>query len=851
MGKKTQNQAKHYSFFPNMQHSRHFQLIIIVLYVIMTNNLLAVISVTDPSLCNVNGLLNLTYFTPSLLHHPTQTVRTNITQRNKLITSINVSYSLMQQENMLPVYDRIQYKDEYLMSVLVVFDTNDDEFFNNINEEGFLISFPIGVKGTTSPILTECSVFPSFLSDVTVKMPLKDINNITLVVSVLYSTAITQNDLIQVTFYPNDEAFDSEDCRFELMSNTEYETSRDRVWSRDSLQSAGLSGLSQKYPVKNFIQFPHSVGAMCDNNNWFLGKIEISTEEKKLYRFLVAVDQTSTSSIVNNVLLVAFSSHCFPVVESSFCSYLKRADYQSIEKYAAYSIFVSNKTNHLWIIVSIPRDVSVNTVTLHIDPYQRPQWGVFCPTAVDKTHIGTDVGTVYVTYCISDSIVFSCIILSTAFGICVSYFGGHGNVAVISLVLQPVVLLGAFNASHMFVTPLCDTCTKTRDEDIFNGFGSYFDNVVAMDYVGFTLLSFAIAYVVHWMLTWLLARVTVFDLTKQKPVKIPRSKLLQRCHNIRCIVISWRWDVNRASISESASLARCFKWARDHSYTHVMVDVVTLNQNAVDAESVLFLTKSYQYFDVLVAVQDFASRDEYQSRFWCCFEMCQYSNNPNVFCLDGSSKPTMLSNKILTSNSSNKLIDELITSSIVSATYQIDRVRVFCLRVPAGKLLLQVVLQQIFKLQREHRDVSISIVNEAVIKLQSADILLRGDFFRRMNALSILMQFCLSWPYILILCLAPLYPFQQFMKKQVPQFVVLLQVGILLIDIALIIVIVSTTEYYVLFIAVPPGHGVTSIVVRMFASIWIGRNTTSTLLSLDKSTEKLSASATAVVVPVS
>src|SRR5262249_9760510 len=119
----------------------------------------------------------------------------------------------------------------------------------------------------------------------------------------------------------------------------------------------------------------------------------------------------------------------------------------------------------------------------------------------------------------------------------------------------------------------------------------------------------------------------------------------------------------------SKTLQQVFTWAQRNDYTHVMVDVVTLNQSAMDAQAVLVLTHAYRSYPVLVAVANENERIEYQNRFWCAVEMMEYSRNPSVFSLTEDHPTWARKQKFNT-------LQDIIKSTDVTATYQLDRIKV-------------------------------------------------------------------------------------------------------------------------------------------------------------------------------
>ena len=194
----------------------------------------------------------------------------------------------------------------------------------------------------------------------------------------------------------------------------------------------------------------------------------------------------------------------------------------------------------------------------------------------------------------------------------------------------------------------------------------------------------------------------------------------------RVAIISWRWDIADASqYLESSVLQRCFTRAEGLGFEYVMVDVVTLDQASVNASAVLYFVRSYARLPVIVGIESDEDRTTYLSRFWTNYEMLLYKKNTEVVTLSESLDPP------LSDVRSNR---ELLANENISATYNLDRLRLFLLELPFPRVFLSPPLSAIAQLNNQKTDLPLDKVLELMDCASVIDELMLGGFFRFINS---------------------------------------------------------------------------------------------------------------------
>jgi hypothetical protein len=181
---------------------------------------------------------------------------------------------------------------------------------------------------------------------------------------------------------------------------------------------------------------------------------------------------------------------------------------------------------------------------------------------------------------------------------------------------------------------------------------------------------------IGWFISTWFTSLMAYDLETGTVVK----KYTWKLERSKTVIISWRWDIKSAEgwEKESRILQLCIRRAKALGFKYMLVDVVTLDQSAVDAAAVLYFVGAYRKFPVLVGVDSEQERNAYSNRFWCQYEIFQYNKNKHVFTLEDNGKR-------LQPTTDTRF--ELLKSSSVKATYNLDRVRVFILSLPFGSIL--------------------------------------------------------------------------------------------------------------------------------------------------------------------
>jgi hypothetical protein len=225
--------------------------------------------------------------------------------------------------------------------------------------------------------------------------------------------------------------------------------------------------------------------------------------------------------------------------------------------------------------------------------------------------------------------------------------------------------------------------------------------------VGIASFAFLGGYFTVSSYQWLNMTIRVVDV-ETSPVTVVKI-LKYRKYSSKCVV-SWRWDISNASeFMISPTLNKVWACARKNHFRYVIVDVVTLDQNAVDARSVARFMRYYERLPVIVAIDSTDAKNSYFSRFWTNIEYVYYSHN------------SLQKNRIYTLGEENDIefptitqedekkspiirISEMARNSHVSSTYNLDRIRMLLITtIPFVGLFARTTLNAINDVQKRQQ----------------------------------------------------------------------------------------------------------------------------------------------------
>jgi energy-converting hydrogenase Eha subunit A len=223
-------------------------------------------------------------------------------------------------------------------------------------------------------------------------------------------------------------------------------------------------------------------------------------------------------------------------------------------------------------------------------------------------------------------------------------------------------------------------------------------------YAAISLWIFIGCFLLFGLLEYLTLKVRVYDVAKDSVVSI---HLWQ--HPKKCCVVSYMWDYKSAAEFPSSNiLQRTFKRAKALGLDFVMFDAVTLDQKSVDAKSVLRFVRYYSYLPVIVGVETDEEISKYKGRFWTNVEILKYHDNPLVSTLSDEKSTAIVSGL---KNDYNTVTD-VIHSRTVTATFNLDRLRVFLLEIPFANAMFGSVFKELRELNQARTDLGMDGVEE-------------------------------------------------------------------------------------------------------------------------------------------
>lgn len=180
-------------------------------------------------------------------------------------------------------------------------------------------------------------------------------------------------------------------------------------------------------------------------------------------------------------------------------------------------------------------------------------------------------------------------------------------------------------------------------------------------------------------------------------------------------VVSWRWDPGMIqskgrNYRRSPAVCRVLDEAKKLGFRYVALDAVSLDQAAMDASAVYYFSQTYSWMPVIVDVPTAVARDEYSTRFWTNVEVLSYRKNPRVFVVGGGEPPLPKAATFW----------ELLRNEDVSATYALDRLKVYLVQLPFPTIFAYGVLGDIQRATQANQDVR---PHDATLMTQAALLL--------------------------------------------------------------------------------------------------------------------------------